>query len=184
MIVHDDNEADSLTSGAEQATVAAGVRPLDADAAPRADARAGGEAAALRAQPARGPREAAAPDGAQQPGRVHAALAAGAEEEARAGAEAAAQEPQAEGGHDPEAVPGHVQDPDEAVQGAQGAGAADDAQGGAEDRHQEAEGGAEEEDGAARGAVRADHRRHAPKAIGEWNAVEFDTKQRESVGVL
>ena len=88
-------EAAAPISGAEQATVAAGVRARDADAAPRADARPGGKAAALGAQPARGSREAAAPDGAQQPGRVHAALAAGAEEEARAGAEAAAQEPQA-----------------------------------------------------------------------------------------
>ncbi len=37
-----------------------------------------------------------------------------------------------------------------------------------EDHHSEAEGGAETEDGAAGRAVRANYRRHASKAIGQY----------------
>ncbi len=56
-------------------------------------------------------------------GRVHEAVTARAEEEARPGDQAAAQELKAEGDPHPEAVQGHLQDTDQAVQGAQGPGA-------------------------------------------------------------
>jgi hypothetical protein len=56
-------------------------------------------------------------------GRVHEAIPARAEEEARPGDQAAAQELKAEGDPHQEAVQGHLQDTDQAVQGAQGPGA-------------------------------------------------------------
>jgi hypothetical protein len=56
-------------------------------------------------------------------GRVHEAVPARAEEEARPGDQAAAQELKAEGDPHQEAVQGHLQDTDQAVQGAQGPGA-------------------------------------------------------------
>ena len=55
-------------------------------------------------------------------GGVHEAVAKGAEEEARPRTEAATEELKAEGNPDPETVPGHLQDPDAAVQGSQGPG--------------------------------------------------------------
>ena len=55
-------------------------------------------------------------------GGVHEAVAAGAEEETRPRTEAATEELKAEGNPDPETVPGHLQDPDAAVQGSQGPG--------------------------------------------------------------
>ena len=51
------------------------------------------------------------------PGRVHEAVAAGAEEEARLRTEATTQELKAEGNPDSETVPRHLQDPDQTVQG-------------------------------------------------------------------
>ena len=55
-------------------------------------------------------------------GGVYEAVAAGAEEETCPRTEAATEELKAEGDLDQEAIPGHLQDPDEAVQGAQGPG--------------------------------------------------------------
>ena len=54
--------------------------------------------------------------------RVHEAGPARAEEETRAGDQAAPEEPQAEGDAHQEAVQGHLQDPDPAIQGSQGSG--------------------------------------------------------------
>ena len=98
-----------VVAGAEQAAEPVRVRPLDADAAPRADARAGDEAAAGRSQPEGGPRVEAALDRAGQPGGVHEAGAEGAEEEARPGAQAAAKVAQAAGVADQETAQGHLQ---------------------------------------------------------------------------
>ena len=55
-------------------------------------------------------------------GGVHEAVAKGAEEEARPRTEAATEELKAEGDPDTETVPGHLQDPDETVQGSEGPG--------------------------------------------------------------
>ena len=52
-------------------------------------------------------------------GGVHEAVAEGVEEEARPRTEAATEELKAEGDFDPEAVPGHLQDPDATVQGSE-----------------------------------------------------------------
>ena len=98
-----------MFAGVEQAAVPVRVCALDADAPPRADPRAGDEAAACRPQLARGPRVQAAPDGAQQPGGIHEEGAERAQEEARPGAQAAAKVTQAARAPDQKTTQGHLQ---------------------------------------------------------------------------
>ena len=98
-----------IVAGVEQASVSVRVCALDADASPRADPRAGDEAAEGRPQPEGGPRVQAAPDGADQPGGVHEEGPAGAQEEARPRAQAAAKVTQAARAPNQEAAQGHLQ---------------------------------------------------------------------------